>query len=150
MGGAIVAPSTPTCGDRAIDFFVIAECFSHAAPKAYTIGEGSFYPHRPVRLLIRAKARVEVVRQLKVSAGFGAVLPLGSPIKPRDASGESHMQVEAKVGRCKDYRGLITTIEKELSCIKELNETEAAPRSGRSKGVSYCWKNPPTGGSDSG
>ena len=32
IGGVIVAPKAPTCGDRVIDFFVVAECLHHATP----------------------------------------------------------------------------------------------------------------------
>ena len=64
VGGRNVAPHTPTCGDRIIDFIVISECFGHVATQTYTIGDGAFYPHRPARLLLRAKTRNKVVRQL--------------------------------------------------------------------------------------
>ena len=74
-----MAPSSPTCGDLVIDYFVVAECLSHAVPIAIAIGDGTRYPHKPVRLLIKPKARAEVVRQLKVLVGFGAVLPMAQP-----------------------------------------------------------------------
>ena len=82
VGGIMLAPSTPTCRDRISYYFVVAECLSHAAPVACTIGDGGFYPHRPARLLIRTKARAAVVRQLKVPTGFSAVLPHGPEPKP--------------------------------------------------------------------
>lgn len=31
--GRVVAPNSPTCGDRVIDFFVIAECLMQFAPQ---------------------------------------------------------------------------------------------------------------------
>ena len=46
-----------------------------------------------------------------------------------------------KTERCKDDRGMISAIEKELCVVEGLDEKEVAERSGRSKGVSYCWKN---------
>ena len=61
-------------------FFVVSECLHDAAPVACTVGDGGFYPHRPVSLLIRMKARASVVRQLKVPVGFNAILPHGPPV----------------------------------------------------------------------
>ena len=55
VGRRVVVPNFPTCGDRIIDFFVIGERLAHVAPKAYTIGDGTFYPHRPTRLLMGRK-----------------------------------------------------------------------------------------------
>ena len=138
VGGRIVAPSTPRCGDRINDFFVIAECLGHVAHKAYTIGDGTFYPHRPVRLLIWAKTNNKVVRQLKVPAGFGPVLPFGPSGKPKEVTEATVNQTKGNEGRCKNYTGHITNIEEELCCVEGLDEKEAALRSGRSKGVAYC------------
>ena len=36
---------------------------------------------------------------------------------------------------------MIPAIEKELFGVEGLDDKETAARSGRSKGVSYCWKN---------
>ena len=55
----------------------------HATPVACAIGDGGFYPHRPARLLIKMKARVAMVRQLKVPVVFSAVLPHGPLPKPK-------------------------------------------------------------------
>ena len=77
--GITDAPKVNTCNSRAIDFFVVSEGLRQAAPAAYTIGDGGFYPHSAVRLLLRGKARAVVVRQLKVPLGFAAVLPHGPP-----------------------------------------------------------------------
>ena len=101
-----------------------------------------WYPHRRVRLLIRAKAIDKVARQLKVPADFGAVLPLGPPGKPKEVPEATVNQTKGSEGRCKDCGGLITNIEEELCCVEGLGEKEAALRSGRSKGVVYCWENP--------
>ena len=96
---------------------MIAECLGHVAPKAYTIGDGTFYPHRPVRLLLRAKARNKVVRQLNAPAGFGAVLPLGPPGRPKEGAEVAAGQSRSSEQRGKDYARLITKIEEELCFV---------------------------------
>ena len=49
--GTVVAPKVNTCNSRAIDFFVVSEGLKQAAPMAYTIGDGGFYPRSAVRLI---------------------------------------------------------------------------------------------------
>ena len=110
--GVAVAPKINTCNSRVIDFFVVSDGLRQAAPAAYTIGDGGFYPHSAVRLLLRGRARAAVVRQLKAPFGFGAVLPYGPPNK-NEAKKE---EVGEQLGS--DYAGLITNIEEEL-CIIE-------------------------------
>ena len=73
----MIAPQASTCNSRIIDFFVVSEGLTQATPAAYTIGDGGFYPHSAVRLIIRGRARASVVRKLKVPRGFAAVLPHG-------------------------------------------------------------------------
>ena len=75
--GTVVAPQVSACNSRAIDFFVVSEGLSQAAPAAYTIGDGWFYPHSAVRLILRGRARASVVRKLKAPRGFAALLPQG-------------------------------------------------------------------------
>ena len=82
--GVTVAPNVQTCGQRVIDFFVVSEGLQQAAPAVYTIGDGGFYPHCPVRLLLRGRATTTVVRQLKVPLGFEAILPHGPLVKTEE------------------------------------------------------------------
>ena len=90
--GVSIAPKINTFNSRAIDFFVVSEGLSQAALVAYAIGDGGFYPHSAVRLLLRGRARAAVVRQLKVPLGFGAVLPHGPPneskVKKNETAGQ--------------------------------------------------------------
>ena len=76
-----MAPKVHTCGQRVIDFFVISDGLRQAAPALYTIGDGGFYPHWPVRLLLRGRSRATAVRQLKVLLGFEVALSHGPPTK---------------------------------------------------------------------
>ena len=76
-----LAPTVHTCGQRIIDFFVVSDGLRHAAQAVYTIGDGGFYPHCPVRLLLQGTARATVARQLKVPLGFEAVLLHGPSAK---------------------------------------------------------------------
>ena len=85
---------------------------SHAAPVVCTVGDEGVYPHRPVRLLIRMRARAAVVRQLKVSLGFKAILPHGPPAKQKDREGERNERLGS------DYKGMISTIEDELCAVE--------------------------------
>ena len=77
--GVIYAPTAPTCGDRILDYFVVSECLSQAwaIVAACVIGDQTFGPHSPVRLIVKANSRTVMVRQLKVPIGFGADLPFG-------------------------------------------------------------------------
>lgn len=73
---------------------------------AYAIGDGGFYPHSAVRLILRGKARAAVVRQLKVPLGFAAVLPHEPP---NQSQAQEHGGCE-QLGY--DYAGLISKMEK--------------------------------------
>ena len=86
MKGVIFAPKAATCGDRTIDYFVVSEGLAQvgAVVAACTIGDATFGPHSPARLIVKAKTRTVMVRQLKVPSGFGADLPLG-PMNQRKA-----------------------------------------------------------------
>ena len=139
-GRVIVAPSSPTCGDRVIDLFVIAESLSHAAHKTFAFGDGTFYPYRPVRLVTRPKARAEVVRQLKVPEGFGAVLSHGPSKKPQPDA-EPHHGASVQGGEMHGLPRNDFDHWKKLCEVEGLNDKETAERSGRGKGVGYCWKN---------
>ena len=77
--GVKYAPSAPTCGDRVLDYFVVSECLAQAWAIVATcvIGDQTFGPHSPVRLIVKANSRTVMVRELKVPAGFSANLPFG-------------------------------------------------------------------------
>ena len=77
--GVIDAPTAPTCGDRVMDYFVVSECLSQvwAIVVACVIGDQTFGPHSPVRLIVKANSRTVMVRELKVPVGFSADLPFG-------------------------------------------------------------------------
>ena len=44
--GVAVALKVSTCNQRVIDFFVVSDGLRQAAPAAYTVGDGGFYPTR--------------------------------------------------------------------------------------------------------
>ena len=150
--GTIYAPTAPTCGDRALDYFVVSEGLAQAGAivAACTVGDAGFKPHSPSRLIVKADARAVMVRQLKVPVGFGASLPYGpanrqsSPLALRDPT------AEVDEGNCSDartiddlaadYEGLIGTIEKELCSVAGLDGLQAEARSGRAGGAKFCWK----------
>ena len=70
-----------TCNSRAIDYFVVSDGLRQAAPAAYTVGDGGFYPQSPVRLLLRGRARAAVVRQLKVQRGLEPHFRMALPMR---------------------------------------------------------------------
>ena len=77
--GVIYAPEAPTCGDRVLDYYVVSEELAQAwaIVAACVIGDATFGPHRPVRLIVKATTRTVMVRQLDVPFGFKADLPFG-------------------------------------------------------------------------
>ena len=133
--GTVVAPQVSTCNSRVIDFFVVSEGMSQAAPAAYTIGDGGFYPRSAVRLILRGRARATVVRKLKAPRGFAAVLPQG----PHNQEMAKEDEQGKRLGS--DYAGLISRIEEELCAIEGRDGKEAEASCGIKKGVAYCWKN---------
>ena len=93
-----MAPKANTCNQRVIGFFVVSDGLRQAAPAAYTVGDGGFYPHCPVRLLLRGRARAAVVRMLKAPLGFGALLPHGPPVKEGERKNEANEQLGSDYG----------------------------------------------------
>ena len=79
--GVICEPEATTCGDRKLDFFVVSRSLVHAVRSVHVIGDAIFNPHKPVRLLLRAKPRALLLRTLAPPLGFGAELPFGPPNK---------------------------------------------------------------------
>jgi len=77
VGGTIVAPLLPTCGERTIDFFVVSSCLDQAVLKAVVVGDSMCSPHSAVRLYIKAAPRQIMVRQLKSCATIGVDMPFG-------------------------------------------------------------------------
>ena len=77
--GRYLCSGGPTCGDRVIDYFVVSECPAQAwaIVAACVIGDQTFGPHSPVRLIVKANSRTVMVRELKVPGGFTANLPFG-------------------------------------------------------------------------
>ena len=65
--------------DRVLDYFVISEDLAQAwaIVAACVIGDATFGPHSPVRLIVKANTRTVMVRHLKVPIGFAADLPVG-------------------------------------------------------------------------
>ena len=150
--GTIYAPAAPTCGDRALDYFVVSEGLAQAGAivAACTVGDAGYNPHSPSRLIVKADARAVMVRQLKVPVGFGASLPYGpanrqsSPLALRDPTAEvdegSCSDARTIDDLAADYDGLIGTIEKELCSVAGLDGLQAEGRSGRAGGAKFCWK----------
>ncbi len=62
---------------------MVSECLSKAwaIVAACVIGDQTFGPHSPVRLIVKANSRTIMVRQLKVPVGFGAESHYG-PLPP--------------------------------------------------------------------
>ena len=72
VGGVRCAPRAASCGDRLLDFFVVAEKVHHAVKMVCNVGDSLCTPHSPTRLFMDANARVAMVRQLHVPAGFAS------------------------------------------------------------------------------
>ena len=87
-----------------MDYFVVSECLSQAWAIVATcvIGDQTFGPHSPVRLIVKANSRTVMVRQLKVPVGFSADLPFG----PMPQTGCPRVLCET--GAKKDARNAIT------------------------------------------
>ena len=136
VGGTIVAPKHPTCGDRILDYFVVKCSLGHAAEIACAIADEGFGPHYPVRLYIEADARHAMARQLKAPDGFAAVLSQG-PANQIAAGGTPPLDEECG----SDYVGFLRQVGKELCAVESLNTEEVAKMSGREVGVKCCWKN---------
>ena len=90
-----------------IDYFVVSECLSQAwaIVAACVIGDQTFGPHSPVRLIVKANSRTVMVKQLKVPVGFSADLPFGPMPQsgcPRVLCNTGVRQEESTVTTCPD------------------------------------------------
>ena len=57
VGGAVFAPSEPTCNGKVYDYFVVSRNFAHAVHSVRTVPDGLFEPNRAVLLFLRAAPR---------------------------------------------------------------------------------------------
>ena len=134
VGGSIVAPSAPTCGERTIDFFVIGASLAHTALSAHTVGDDECRPHHPVRCLLRAKPRHALHRTLATPVPIPAILPHGpAPAAAAPARGDGN-----------DLHGCLDLIESELAALAGRTAPEPDCKHARSKGPRYVWRNPLT------
>ena len=131
VNGHIVQPPSSTCGDRTLDFFVVASGLAHAVKSAHTIGDAVFKQHRPVRLLLRAKPRALLLRTLAAPLKSGPILPHGPPNKE---------EVELGDRSDTDLGGCMERIEHELSQISGHDVVAATLHAGRSEGPKFKWK----------
>jgi len=116
VGGVIVQPKLPTCGDRTLDFFVVSNSMAHAVIGAWVVGDGEFRPHSPVRLVLKAKPNSIMVRTLKPPLAIGVELPFG-PIPLY----EEPPDIDAN-----DFQTCLAQVEKQLTHLLGLTPEEAA------------------------
>jgi hypothetical protein len=135
VGGVICAPKAATCGDRVLDFFVVSEKIHHAVKMVCNVGDSLCSPHSPTRIMVDSSARVTMVRQLLVPAGFGARLPFGPVAEP---SGEEDGEGRSVEELGKDHVGMINRLEAELIAIEGLTGKEADKKRGRAGGGEVC------------
>ena len=130
--GRIVAPKFDTCNGRTIDYFVVSESFAGAVVGAVVVGDALCKPHKPVRLLLRARPRAMTVRVLKSLTTFGAKQPFGPAVDysydPKDEEGLDLGQ---------RYRLFLGRMEAELVSLAAMDEKQMKAAMGREEGPKF-------------
>ena len=75
VSGCIVAPVTPTCGEKVLDLFIVPTAIRHAVVAVQVLTGAGVTPHSPVRLLLRADVRHLQIRRLKAPRRLPAHMP---------------------------------------------------------------------------
>jgi hypothetical protein len=137
VNGHIVHPKNKTCTagkGRLLDFFVVSRDMLPFVHGAYNVDDSGINPHSPVRLIFGAKPRQDSVRVLKVPKSHPPVLPHGPERECKDDPG-IEARSDSDLGN--DYAGCVAAIEKQLSEVAGLDETEAKHFGGRADGPEF-------------
>ena len=73
----IHAPHGETCNGKTYDFFVVDAACSDQVVGAYVVADAGLSPHSPARPIFKGRPRKTMVRQLKATKSFPAVMPHG-------------------------------------------------------------------------
>ena len=143
-------PSSPTCADRTLDFFVVDKLLAPAVHSVVPIGDATFSPHCPVRLLLRAKPRKMTIRHISAPKGFLSYLPAGPLRHAEDLPGEELAEyvagaegaIELPGNDVLNYKAteLMRRTEWQLADCLSLAPAERRLHRGREIGPRLCWK----------
>ena len=145
VGGVVHAPADVTCGGKRYDYFVVSSDLSPAIFSVNAVADGSFSPHCPVRMLIRATPRAMLVRHLKAPRGFSARLPFGPPTLDhvKEAATANALfkseVVEQSIARV-HFPEFLDLIDSQLTRVAGLDEAQAVKHKGRTRGPSLVWR----------
>ena len=119
-------PSTVTCNDRTIDFFVLHRSIAHLVHSVHKVADAGLTPHSPVRLILTGRSRKVEVRQIKAPQAHKAILPFG-PLNKQfyDYAGDALTSWYTDVNS--DYNDLTAATHSVLNHIAgtEASESEA-------------------------
>ena len=137
--GTVHCAQDPTCGSKVYDYFIVSNCLSPFVFAVHAIVDGTFSPHCPVRLLLRALPRFMRTRQLVAPRGFAAALPMGPPtqhelqVACESGSGIAAGQTTTALSVHAEFPKLLKAVEWQLSAISGHNCEEAGKHAGRCK-----------------
>ena len=75
--GIVAAPAEPTCNGNTIDYFIVAESLGPSIVAVHKVEDSPFQPHSPVRLLLAAAPRKQLMRVQVKPRKVEAKLPQG-------------------------------------------------------------------------
>ena len=146
VSGCIVAPVTPTCGEKVLDFFIVPTAIRHAVVAVQVLTGAGITPHSSVRLLLRADVRHLQLRRLKAPRRLPAHMPQGcltEAIALSDVAMFDHVDTQ---------HGATYGAAEIAAChVMGFDCRSSKMYSGRRDGISYAWTvaAPPIGGSQS-
>ncbi len=167
VDGVAIAPDSATCGTSCIDYFVVPRRLLHAVAGVSTIGDAGLHPHKPVRLYLKATARMLKVRRLRAPRQFPTTgAPLGclpraacqpiprranaSPMRLDSVDGPTESNSDTLRPTANDgdsggdvvsYARWLETVECELADIHGIHDDHAREAfRGRASGPSFIWE----------
>ncbi len=143
VDGIIHAPQAATCNDKIYDYFVVKAACRHAVHSVHTISDAIYWPHSPVRLLLRSAPRCIMVRSVCRPLGFRAVLPFGPDVAPPPVAAGLDIATDSPVLSMDvdaEYAKLLSCFEASLSALAGHDAEAAAAHSGRADGPTFRWR----------
>ena len=147
VGAEVQAPKDATCHGKVYDFFVVKKDICGAIYDVRSVADGIFYPHNPVRLMLRAAPRAMRQRTLVSPGSFQAVLPFGPATLQQhcDAKAAEDIGRSVKGDPCDlqtEMDKLTDLVERQLVSIAGLEGKDATNHLGRVEGPKFVEKCP--------
>ena len=146
--GVLAAPSKPTCQGHVIDYFVVSESLRQSVVAVSTLEDSPFCPHSPVRLLLEAAPRKQLMRVQVKPQKIEARFPQGCLNrysdewhrgKEEDNIGSGGKEAKGLDETYKEWLGAAEQVWEDLEGEWKKRARKKESKAPRSEGAKFIW-----------